>query len=175
MVTQPPFIIKRLCGGHGICDYDRSASKARCFCNEGWSGADCMSQGDKGVPAAPSYAGTIAGAFIGGVLGGAALLVAGLFGRAKATGAVSFVDAISFGSLVGGGGVGGGAGAAASALGAFGSDGGAVSGMDAAYAGLGAAGADGGMFTGAAGGGGYVAPDLAAPAAPTGGDGPLLA
>ena len=57
MVTQAPNIIRRLCGGHGICDYDRSKTTARCFCNEGWSGPDCMSQGDKGLPAPPSYAG----------------------------------------------------------------------------------------------------------------------
>jgi hypothetical protein len=83
VVTQAPGIVHRLCGGRGICDYDRSKTAARCFCNQGWSGVDCMSQGDKGLPAAPSYAGPIAGGFVGGVLGGAALLLGVLFARAK--------------------------------------------------------------------------------------------
>ena len=57
VVTQAPGILRRLCGGHGICDYDVAHTAARCFCNEGWSGTNCMTRGDAGVPPPPSYAG----------------------------------------------------------------------------------------------------------------------
>jgi hypothetical protein len=30
-----------LCGGHGVCDYDRVQGASRCFCNGGWTGSDC--------------------------------------------------------------------------------------------------------------------------------------
>lgn len=56
---------------------------ARCFCNEGWSGADCSIPGDKGLPAAKSYTGSIVGALAGGVVGGALLFVAAVFAKAK--------------------------------------------------------------------------------------------
>lgn len=83
MVTQPPFMYRKLCGGRGICDYDRGHSTARCFCDRGHSGPDCMTNGDLGLPAAPSYAGSIAGGFMGGLFGGAALIFGALFARAK--------------------------------------------------------------------------------------------
>ena len=79
----PPAIYRKLCGGHGVCDYDQSNLVARCFCNQGWSGRDCMSLGDKGLPPAKSYSGSIAGAFFAGIFGGAIVLVAGLYARGK--------------------------------------------------------------------------------------------
>ena len=53
------------------------------MCNTGWSGPDCATAGDLGLPPAPSHAGSIAGGLIGGILGGAILLAVGLFVKAK--------------------------------------------------------------------------------------------
>lgn len=74
---QCPFtgIPNKLCGGHGLCDWDTSQNAARCFCNQGWSGADCMTQGDKGLPPPISYAGNVAGAFFGGLFAGLVLVL----------------------------------------------------------------------------------------------------
>lgn len=64
-----------VCSNNGICGYDQTAGKAKCFCNKGWSGPDCLTQGDKGLPPPPSYAGNIAGGFFGGLFGGLAAAV----------------------------------------------------------------------------------------------------
>ena len=34
----------KLCGGHGLCDFDTSLGNSKCFCNDGWAGVDCTSQ-----------------------------------------------------------------------------------------------------------------------------------
>ncbi len=39
----------RLCNGNGVCDFDRTANAARCFCFQGWAGAACDTR-----PAAPT-------------------------------------------------------------------------------------------------------------------------
>ena len=31
----------RLCNNHGLCEFDPAISNSRCFCNDGWTGADC--------------------------------------------------------------------------------------------------------------------------------------
>lgn len=38
---------RKLCAGHGICGYDRSNSKAKCFCDTGFGGADCNTAVDE--------------------------------------------------------------------------------------------------------------------------------
>lgn len=84
-----------LCAGQGICDYDFSASTARCFCDKGWSGADCTQSGDKGLPPPPSYGGNIAGGFFGGIALGAAVLLVGVYARALMT-RNTFADSLNF-------------------------------------------------------------------------------
>mmetsp|Transcript_411 Transcript_411/g.471 ORF Transcript_411/g.471 Transcript_411/m.471 type:complete len:119 (+) Transcript_411:134-490(+) len=37
-----PVSNRRLCGGNGHCAYDPDKSAARCFCNKGYSGSDCV-------------------------------------------------------------------------------------------------------------------------------------
>lgn len=64
-----------LCGSHGICGYDGGAAtrNSRCFCNDGWTGADCTQR-----PSTPaSGLSTLGGVLIGiGIL--LAMLIAGL-------------------------------------------------------------------------------------------------
>ena len=36
-----------LCGQRGVCGYDRDTETARCFCNEGYYGSGCESEGDE--------------------------------------------------------------------------------------------------------------------------------
>jgi hypothetical protein len=38
-VTNKP--VGLLCSNHGFCDFDSSANKPKCFCNDGWGGTDC--------------------------------------------------------------------------------------------------------------------------------------
>ena len=40
-----PRVNNLLCGGHGVCDYDEDKKASRCFCNEGFYGADCSIEG----------------------------------------------------------------------------------------------------------------------------------
>ena len=64
------------CSGSGVCGYDATNRKAKCFCNEGWGGPFC---GDPAIPLSPplkSWAGNIAGGFFGGLLVGAAGVLA---------------------------------------------------------------------------------------------------
>jgi len=35
-----------LCAGHGVCDYDWAKEQPKCFCYNGWYGADCTLQSD---------------------------------------------------------------------------------------------------------------------------------
>lgn len=82
----------RLCSARGICDWDAVARTPRCFCDQGYSGADCSIRGDKGAPPVPTYGGNIAGGFFGGVFAGAALVLA--FAAIKmVTSGVPFMDA----------------------------------------------------------------------------------
>jgi len=41
-----------MCNNHGVCRYDTDAKRARCFCNQGYTGAGCDQQGEE---EAPSY------------------------------------------------------------------------------------------------------------------------
>eukprot|EP00939_MAST-03C_sp_MAST-3C-sp1_P000350 g350.t1 len=35
---------RELCNNKGVCGYDRSVSRSRCFCVDGWGGTDCGSE-----------------------------------------------------------------------------------------------------------------------------------
>lgn len=37
-----PFVDRALCGGQGFCGMDSDTNKPKCFCNDGHTGADCM-------------------------------------------------------------------------------------------------------------------------------------
>ena len=108
-----PFGQSRVCGGQGLCDYDTDKGLARCFCDQGWGGADCTSAGGAGAPPVsyPALGGTI----IGGIIMGALLLVGGLAGRGYLSG-VSFWDSLNIFHAGGGG---GGAAKAAAAAGSY--------------------------------------------------------
>ena len=62
-----------LCSHRGVCGYDTSSQRARCFCNEGWSGDLCTLQGDLGTPTTDDYGGALAAAFFLSLIGGAVL------------------------------------------------------------------------------------------------------
>ena len=32
----------KVCGGKGLCGYDRTNKKAKCFCDDGWTGSGCQ-------------------------------------------------------------------------------------------------------------------------------------
>lgn len=36
---------RKLCGGRGVCGYDRDKQRARCFCNDGYYGTACEKDG----------------------------------------------------------------------------------------------------------------------------------
>jgi len=38
-----------LCAGHGICGWDKSNNKAKCFCDDGYGGNDCNSSASSGT------------------------------------------------------------------------------------------------------------------------------
>ena len=38
-------INRKLCGGYGVCGYDRDMQRARCFCNDGHYGTACEKDG----------------------------------------------------------------------------------------------------------------------------------
>lgn len=40
--TECPVAERKLCGGNGHCHYDYDSNSAHCFCNKGYSGANCM-------------------------------------------------------------------------------------------------------------------------------------
>jgi len=54
-----------VCGGNGICAYDVGQSSARCFCNDQYTEADCMTE------RWPFPSGAVAGSVFGGMLVGA--------------------------------------------------------------------------------------------------------
>lgn len=41
LVTPPGSGTRRICAGHGVCDFDAARGNSRCFCNDGWGGDDC--------------------------------------------------------------------------------------------------------------------------------------
>ena len=61
----------RVCNSRGICGYDATHKKARCFCNENFFGPYCEQAGLSTGPPVASWAGSIAGGFIGGAIVGA--------------------------------------------------------------------------------------------------------
>lgn len=64
-----------MCSGSGVCDYDTSKGRARCFCDLGSSGASCESSGDKGLPPSTNYSPIITGGFFGSLFGGIIIAV----------------------------------------------------------------------------------------------------
>jgi hypothetical protein len=61
----------RVCNSRGLCGYDATNKKARCFCNEDFFGPYCEQVGISTGPPLTSWAGNIAGGFIGGAIVGA--------------------------------------------------------------------------------------------------------
>lgn len=47
-VVRQPDGEDRLCNAHGICDFDTDKGRPKCFCYEGWQGADCGSRIEAG-------------------------------------------------------------------------------------------------------------------------------
>ena len=43
LYAPPGSQTRRICAGHGVCDFDSVRGNSRCFCNAGWSGSDCSS------------------------------------------------------------------------------------------------------------------------------------
>lgn len=54
----------------GVCNFDTSISKARCFCFEGWSGPYCTMAGDLGSPKPTGHPEQVVGGLFGGLVGG---------------------------------------------------------------------------------------------------------
>lgn len=54
---------RKLCGGHGICDYDKTNEGAMCFCDAGWSGKDCNVESD-GIVVGSGMSGTAVGLLV---------------------------------------------------------------------------------------------------------------
>lgn len=78
-----------MCGGNGVCGYDSTIGTARCFCYSDWIEADCQ------TPRTTFPAGAVAGAVIGGIILGAAILLGVSFwmGRSAAAKAASHAGA----------------------------------------------------------------------------------
>lgn len=41
LFAPPGSQTRRICAGHGVCDFDAVRKNSRCFCNAGWGGDDC--------------------------------------------------------------------------------------------------------------------------------------
>jgi len=54
---------RKLCGGHGMCSYDKTNAKSKCFCDDGWTGNDCNSQ-SSGAVAGAGMSGTAVGLLV---------------------------------------------------------------------------------------------------------------
>ena len=52
---------KQLCAGHGVCSWDQTNQKAKCFCDDGYMGKDCAT---KGTPTTTSSSGGVKGLVI---------------------------------------------------------------------------------------------------------------
>lgn len=63
-----------LCGANGVCNWDTTSNHARCYCFEGFSGAQCTLEGDLGTPKPTGHPDQIVGGLFGGLFGG--LLIA---------------------------------------------------------------------------------------------------
>ncbi|KAA0172311.1 hypothetical protein FNF27_06110 [Cafeteria roenbergensis] len=63
-----------LCGANGVCNWDTTSNRARCYCFEGFSGAQCTLEGDLGTPKPTGHPDQIVGGLFGGLFGG--LLIA---------------------------------------------------------------------------------------------------
>lgn len=152
----------RVCSGHGVCGYDATNSKAKCYCNSGWESPDGFCSAFNGVDAVkpqPSYGGNIAGAFFGGLFGGVILVLAYVAVKVKMAGG-EFKEILNVGAIFGGfaGGAGGSAGGAIGSAYAY-----AKAPEAPAFAGTAGAAAD------------YAPPAVDAPAYAPPADGPLLA
>lgn len=55
---------RKLCGGHGICDYDKTNDAAKCFCDDGWAGKDCNTEFDSSAVAGSGMSGTAVGLLV---------------------------------------------------------------------------------------------------------------
>lgn len=55
---------RKLCGGHGICDYDKTNKGAKCFCDDGWAGKDCNTEFDSSVMPGSGMSGTAVGLLV---------------------------------------------------------------------------------------------------------------
>ena len=44
-VQECAIVDRKLCAGHGICEYDYSNKRAHCFCDKGYMGYDCATKG----------------------------------------------------------------------------------------------------------------------------------
>lgn len=95
----------RPCSGHGVCGWDATNTKAKCFCNEKWIDGDGPCSHFAGVGyVAPkvNFGPNIAGGFFGGCLIGAVGVAAFFVIKAKMSGG-SFMDALDFSRVFGGG------------------------------------------------------------------------
>jgi hypothetical protein len=68
-LAECPRVNGVVCGGNGVCGYDSAINSARCFCYDNWLESDCQ------TPANPFPGGSVAGATIGGIILGAAVLL----------------------------------------------------------------------------------------------------
>ena len=59
-----PVSQRKLCGGNGHCAYDTDKYAARCFCNKGYSGADCMTSGSSSSSSGSKYSPALLGLII---------------------------------------------------------------------------------------------------------------
>ena len=73
--TECPVAERKLCGGNGHCHFDYDSNSAHCFCNKGYSGANCMTThaADESLSYSPALMGLIVTLFIIIVLLGAGL------------------------------------------------------------------------------------------------------
>lgn len=46
--VECPIVNGHLCNQHGICGYDAQSSRVACYCNVGWTGADCSERASSG-------------------------------------------------------------------------------------------------------------------------------
>jgi hypothetical protein len=93
--------LNRVCSANGICGYDMTNSYAKCFCNAGYSGADCTVQGDAGLPPPKDWSPNIAGGFFGGLFGGLAAAAVFFMVKGKMSGG-GLMSGFSFGGFGGG-------------------------------------------------------------------------
>eukprot|EP00823_Brevimastigomonas_motovehiculus_P005723 TRINITY_DN4266_c0_g1_i1.p1 TRINITY_DN4266_c0_g1~~TRINITY_DN4266_c0_g1_i1.p1 ORF type:complete len:354 (-),score=43.35 TRINITY_DN4266_c0_g1_i1:498-1481(-) len=69
----------RLCGGHGFCGIDNDSKAARCFCNDGRTGSDCMTAVTESSTSSPKKCDGVCAAVAVVVVIMGLLLIAALF------------------------------------------------------------------------------------------------